>query len=112
MSEIPESQVIENRLFVSGQMDAQGHAAEKFGVGRGGPILAMSKRLLAEGRADLCRLTDRVQELEADVQRLTEALQTALALLPEIEASLSNDALADMNFFEVWAALRTAGEGQ
>ncbi len=48
--------IIEDKFFVSGQMDAQGHAAEKFTVGRGGPVLAMSKRLLDEGRTALQEL--------------------------------------------------------
>lgn len=43
--------LIEDKFFVAGQMDAQGHAAEKFRIGSGGTVLAMSRRLLQEARA-------------------------------------------------------------
>ncbi len=46
---------IEDKFFVAGQMDAQGHAAEKWKIGSGGAVLALSKRLLSEARADLTR---------------------------------------------------------
>ncbi len=45
--------LVENKFFVAGQMDAQGHAAEKFKIGSGGPVLALSKRLLQEAREAL-----------------------------------------------------------
>jgi len=45
-----KQQEIEDKFFVAGQMDAQGHAAEKRKIGSGGPVLAMSKRLLSEAR--------------------------------------------------------------
>jgi hypothetical protein len=47
---------VENKFFVAGQMDAQGHAAEKFKIGSGGTVLAMSRRLLEEARNELAAL--------------------------------------------------------
>jgi hypothetical protein len=47
---------IEDKFFVAGQMDAQGHAAEKRKIGSGGPTLAISRRLLSEARNDLALL--------------------------------------------------------
>jgi len=55
---------IEDKFFVAGQMDAQGTAAEKWKVGSGGPVLAMSQRLLDEARALLIKV-----ELERDKAR-------------------------------------------
>jgi hypothetical protein len=42
--------LVEDKFFVAGQMDAQGHAAEKFRIGSGGPVLTMSRQLLQEAR--------------------------------------------------------------
>jgi hypothetical protein len=87
------------------------HSYDENGICRCGASRFYSSNL-EESCPIMAAMPDELATLRAEVQRLTEALQTALALLPEIEASLSNDALADMNFFEVWAALRTAGEGK
>ncbi len=48
--------LLEDKFFVAGQMDAQGYAAEKCKIGNGGPMLAMSRRLLQEGREALDKL--------------------------------------------------------
>jgi hypothetical protein len=61
--------LIEDKFFVAGQMDAQGHEAEKWKIGSGGPVLAMSKRLLDEARVLLA-------ELEAENTRLRAQLES------------------------------------
>ncbi len=53
---MPSFDEIETKFFVAGQMDAQGHEAEKRKIGSGGPVLAMSRRLLIEARAALVAL--------------------------------------------------------
>jgi len=89
------------QAFVSGQMDAQGHALEKWKIGSGGPVLALSKqsyalaqenarsliahlreaRLLADGhRADSAL----VDEFEADGLTLRAGAQTMSDLKAEI----------------------------
>lgn len=47
------AQAIEDQLFVSGQMDAQGSVCEKWKIGSGGTLLAISRRLRHEARAAL-----------------------------------------------------------
>jgi hypothetical protein len=66
---------IEDKFFVAGQMDAQGHAAEKWHVGSGGPVLALSKRLLADARERLAMLAAPRAPLEPreELIEITEA---------------------------------------
>lgn len=47
---------LEDKFFVAGQMDAQGTEAEKWKTGNGGPVLAMSKRLLRDARGLVAKL--------------------------------------------------------
>ena len=54
---MPSLDEIETKFFVAGQMDAQGHAAEKRKIGSGGTVLALSRRLLIEARAALAALS-------------------------------------------------------
>jgi hypothetical protein len=61
---------IEDKFFVAGQMDAQGTAAEKRKIGSGGPVLALSKRLLADARSSLDALFQRAEQAEAALARL------------------------------------------
>jgi len=66
---------LEDRFFVAGQMDAQGTAAEKWKIGSGGPVLALSKRMLGEARALVAKLK---AELEAR-ERIIEVYEGQLA---------------------------------
>ena len=52
---------IENKFFAAGQMDAQGHNYQKWHIGNGGTVLALSRRLLAEARTKLADLAAPVE---------------------------------------------------
>jgi hypothetical protein len=73
------AQRIEDKFFVAGQMDAQGREAEKWKVGSGGPVLAMSRRLLEEARADIEALVrEPTHEPEATFRHPTWYLECRL----------------------------------
>jgi len=71
---MPSREEIENKFFVAGQMDAQGHAAEKMKIGSGGTVLAMSWRFLSEARSLMDEFESEIAALRAENERLFKEL--------------------------------------